>query len=418
MRIMLVDDEPVILEGLKRIIGREKAEWEVAAAVTSGEEAIEALPALQPDVVVTDIRMYEVSGLDLAAYVRRHLPDTLVILLTGHADFSYAQQAISLGAFEYLLKPSRYTDIIACLLRAEEVIEKRIRLRRERQRLRTHFQSDLAGLQEALLRNLALGQTKLGDDTDMELERLSINRKCFGVLHCLLMPASPPHADPPGSRGKADFIARLKAGFQSALLHEGDKAVSFIFALDDEAPWERAQLIKKLEQVDAMPEKEAGIMPFYGCGSLKTRAEELFESRGEAICAAEHALRESIQLVAFEDIPVSDDRRATPAIASAMRHIDENYQNALTLSDISKAAYLNPCYLSTRFKEETGLTLTEYTQRKRIEEAKLLLTNTDHKLFVIASRVGIPDQSYFSALFKRTTGMTPTQYRGQQSGKT
>jgi len=418
MRIMLVDDESVVLEGLKAIIDRRKTGWEIAAAVTSGEEAIAALPMTQPDIVVTDIRMYEVSGLDLAAYVRQHNPDTLVVLLTGHADFSYAQQAISLGAFEYILKPSRYADIIACLERAETAIEKRNRIRQEGQRLRTHLPSDWLNLQEALLKNLALGQTKMGDDIDTELERLSLDGKDYGVLHCMLAPAYQQHENPLKARGEGSFLSRLKEAFQTAALYEGDTAASLIFAFDNGAQWNKTQLLEKLNQVDYPSERAAGMRLFSGWGSLKKHAEELFDSRSEAIYAAEQAVKNASPLVFFEDIPVLENQGGMPAIAAAMRYIDENYQNALTLEDISKAVYLNPCYLSTLFKEDRGMTLTEYTQKKRIDEAKRLMTNTSLKLSIIASRVGIPDHSYFSALFKKITGMTPSQYRGQQPGNT
>lgn len=83
-----------------------------AAAAASAEEALARLELEQPEIVLTDIQMTGRSGLELAGDVRRLLPDSEVIILTGYDQFSYAQQAIREGAGDYLLKTSRPDEII------------------------------------------------------------------------------------------------------------------------------------------------------------------------------------------------------------------------------------------------------------------------------------------------------------------
>ena len=120
MKIILVDDEPIVLKGVSTIIEKaDRDDWRVVGQCTSAEEALALLDTAKPDVMMTDIRMNGISGLELIGLVKEKHEDMVVILLTGYADFDFARQAIKLGAFDYLLKPTRYPDILACLQKAE-----------------------------------------------------------------------------------------------------------------------------------------------------------------------------------------------------------------------------------------------------------------------------------------------------------
>lgn len=90
-----------------------------------------------------------------------------------------------------------------------------------------------------------------------------------------------------------------------------------------------------------------------------------------------------------------------------MQHISEE----ITLSDLSKLTNKNPSYLSRRFKKETHMTLKNYVNMLRINEAKALLEESEISILDIALKVGIPDQSHFSQVFKKSVGMTPRMYR-------
>ncbi len=98
-------------------------------------------------------------------------------------------------------------------------------------------------------------------------------------------------------------------------------------------------------------------------------------------------------------------------IRKAREFIRANYKKKITLSDIGKAVYISPYYLSHIFKKETGSTILEYLTRVRIEEAKRLLENSTYNTTQIAFEVGYPDQSYFCKVFKKTEGISTTEYK-------
>lgn len=98
-------------------------------------------------------------------------------------------------------------------------------------------------------------------------------------------------------------------------------------------------------------------------------------------------------------------------IGKVMEYIKDNYMHDIRLEELSMMAFLSPTYFSRLFKEHTGLTVSEYTQRIRVEEACRLLTQTDKKVIEIAGEVGYKDIKFFNKVFKRNTGKTPFEFR-------
>ena len=105
-------------------------------------------------------------------------------------------------------------------------------------------------------------------------------------------------------------------------------------------------------------------------------------------------------------------RGYSPVIRRVMINIDSDLAADLSLSRQARLLEVNPSYLSTLFKKETGLTLTEYVTRKRIDQAIFLLNSTNMQIQTVAAYCGIPDLCYFTKTFKKLVGMTPTEYRG------
>ncbi|MFR5601138.1 MAG: response regulator [Lachnospiraceae bacterium] len=124
-QVVIVDDEPIIVEGLTKVVPWEKYGCQVAATAGSGKEGLEVIRDRRPDLVFTDISMPGVNGLNMLAALRREFPDMLVSILTGYRDFDYAQAAIRLGVVRFLLKPSNMTEI-------EEAVETMVRKARSR----------------------------------------------------------------------------------------------------------------------------------------------------------------------------------------------------------------------------------------------------------------------------------------------
>ena len=117
-RVMLIDDEPLIVEGLRKVVRWEDFECTVVATAEDAEKGAELIRTLKPDILFTDIRMPGVDGLTMLAGLRSEFPDLQVTVLTGYRDFAYAQEAIRLGVARFLLKPSKMDEIreaLACM---------------------------------------------------------------------------------------------------------------------------------------------------------------------------------------------------------------------------------------------------------------------------------------------------------------
>ena len=105
LRIMLVDDERYTIEGLISMLDWNRFEGELAGTASSGEEALKLLESIRPDVIISDIKMGGMNGIELARQVHEKQEQIQMILLTAHGEFEYARQAIRYGVIDYILKP-------------------------------------------------------------------------------------------------------------------------------------------------------------------------------------------------------------------------------------------------------------------------------------------------------------------------
>jgi len=159
-RIMIVDDEPIVLDSLKTFPWDEY-NCQVILWADSGDMVLEHLETQRPDILISDIRMPGLNGLDLAKDVKKRSPDTEIILLTGFAEFEYAKQAISLGIHQYLLKPFRFEDIEHALKSCLDVLEKRERQRSQQAMIQTQLETIYPLLTEQVYQDLLEGH--IGD---------------------------------------------------------------------------------------------------------------------------------------------------------------------------------------------------------------------------------------------------------------
>ena len=105
LKLVIVDDEPILLQGLMETYDWKSMGFEVVGTAQSGEQAIRVIRETRPHVVLTDIRMKQISGLMVMEEIQKTDLDCLFIVLSAYRDFEYAQQACDLGAYAYLLKP-------------------------------------------------------------------------------------------------------------------------------------------------------------------------------------------------------------------------------------------------------------------------------------------------------------------------
>jgi two-component system response regulator YesN len=130
--VMIVEDQPNFRKGLRMYIENHSPGWTVIGEAANGQEALERMADNPPDLVLTDIRMPVMDGLQLAERISRNKWDVSVVIITGYKDFEYAQAAIQYGVLDFLIKPCTDSDISGVLVKAYEKLRDD-RLRREKQ---------------------------------------------------------------------------------------------------------------------------------------------------------------------------------------------------------------------------------------------------------------------------------------------
>ncbi|NOU98905.1 response regulator [Paenibacillus planticolens] len=153
-KLILVDDEEDVREGAVREVNWEAIGFEVLEKAENGREALEMVERLLPDVVVTDIQMPFMNGLQLAEAIRERFPTIKLIILTGHDEFDYAQRAIKLHIDEYVLKPFSAQELINILLKVKGQIQEEEAHRENVQLLMEHYRKSMPVLKEKFLATL------------------------------------------------------------------------------------------------------------------------------------------------------------------------------------------------------------------------------------------------------------------------
>ena len=114
--ILLIDDEKVIRKGIKKLVEDVITGYKVVWEASNGSEALEILTIEVPDIIITDIRMPSMNGIDFIRFSKEKLPSTPIIVISGHDDFIYVREALKLGVKDYLLKPISRSDLANILL--------------------------------------------------------------------------------------------------------------------------------------------------------------------------------------------------------------------------------------------------------------------------------------------------------------
>lgn len=156
-RIILVDDEEEVRKGIIRKIDWENLGFQVVGDAENGEDALEKIEQLEPDVVMTDIRMPYMDGLTLCSRIRQKYPSVKILIFSGFDDFEYAQTAIKLNVTEYILKPVNVEELTEILNRVRDNLDEEIEQHRNVSLLRESYRSSLPILRELFLNDLVRG---------------------------------------------------------------------------------------------------------------------------------------------------------------------------------------------------------------------------------------------------------------------
>ena len=164
-KVLLVDDEVEVIEAIEHKIHWDMLGFEVAGNATNGVKALELAEKLQPDVVITDIKMPYMDGLELSRRLNDDFQNIHIIIFTGFDEFEYAKEAVHLEVDEYMLKPINALELSDCLKRLKNNLDKEREEKLNVEKLENYFLDSLPLLQTNLFVSLIEGRI---NDTDYE----------------------------------------------------------------------------------------------------------------------------------------------------------------------------------------------------------------------------------------------------------
>ncbi len=374
-RFFLVEDEYIVREGIKNKIDWASLGLEFVGEAADGEVALSSIEKTKPDIVMTDIKMPFMDGLELSRRVKEEFPETEIIILTGYADFEYAREGMKIGIAQYLTKPVKPDEITDAL---KEVIKK-IDDREETENKR---REQMLQREERLKEYYASMNMPAAEDT-LDMNEIDIKQIDRVRLQEYLKLGDKSEAD--------DFIAETFDSLATSAMH------SLIF---------RQYIIMDTyfcvcDFVEGLGEDRSKIEQPDAVSNAMSDVESTKEYFTRIIKMALE-MRDNKSFNKYEDI-----------VSRTRAFVSEHYNDPdMSLNMAAEAVGFSPNHLSSVFSQQTGQTFIKYLTDYRMDKAKELLRCTPLRAIDIAAQVGYEDSHYFSYLFKKHTGVTPSQFRG------
>ena len=162
-KVFLVEDEIVTREGIRDNVDWKSARCEFCGEASDGETALALIESSKPDILITDIKMPFMDGLQLSKIIRKHMPWIKIIILSGHDEFEYAQAALKIGVTEYLLKPISSEDLNNALEKITLLLDQESKEQKSFIQLQKEAEGNLATLREKFLLRLVMGGVSSAD---------------------------------------------------------------------------------------------------------------------------------------------------------------------------------------------------------------------------------------------------------------
>ena len=360
--VVIIDDEPWTREVVKHLGRWKELGLTIAGEASDGDLGLQMVRELQPDIILTDVRMPYLNGIELIRTLRDENNDAQVIFFSGYDDSAYIRSALRLGADDYLLKPIKPNELNE---RLEQCVEARKRRAAEQNKsgaamtkapgfIDTAWAKPFYVLCEALQLALQSGDVPAVEKKLAEIRALIVQNE----------------GDEPRSSSLIQVYYALMGTLQRFISSSG-YSVDEVFGKNDTA----------------------------------------FVFGRESTCAALFRFTRELLLVAIER--VSDlTRNSTKLNLEAVRDFaKESYTRGITLEETAAHFFVTKEYLSKVFKMKFGEGFTEYVTKLRMERALRLMCEYDIAIKDIGPAVGYLDTAHFYRVFKKHFGFTPGQMR-------
>lgn len=364
LKLILVDDEEDVREGLMEQIHWETYGYIVTDRAENGQEAMEMIERSRPDVVVTDIQMPFMDGLQLAEWIRENYPLTKVIILTGYDEFEYARKAITLQIDEYVLKPFSSQELVQILLKVKEQIEAEVAQTENIHLLRAHYARSLPILREMFLAELMTTRMSL-EDIRMKCETFNLSLTEGAYLTAVISPDTSPSCSEANTENSRETVS-LRNGNNRNLqlfavrniadeLSDSDRNLVFIAGEevilithgDLNAECLTKQTFQLLEVIREKVEKYLKLTVTIGASAIRNTPESLYLSYQEARQAVDYRLvHGNNRVIWIEDVEAS--RASKPVIT-----LDERNEQRLIRSIKVGTEEERRLVISSMFEEQT-----------------------------------------------------------------
>jgi YesN/AraC family two-component response regulator len=452
VKICVVDDESAVRSGIIYKLNSLKKNVEVFDT-GFGYSAFNLIMSIRPDVVITDILMPELDGLELLRQIKHHLPATRVVLLSGYSEFEYARKALEHGAMNYLLKPVDPAKLLELIMIVEQ---------EEKNKLDHDFHRHIAHLSEqsGVVDVLEIGQTELWFDTNTP-KRILLNWELDNLKRALEEPLilvfkyMGLYGAIVGCTWHEKETFTTGSQFARALLNKmgSYEELRFWGSETDLRQWGGEQQLKQAANIRHSILQHVKELNVSGLERLLGSYMELLQSfsmqqvRKECaflIAAIDEALTTKYDINVVEEDKLAywiswvnqhkdwndlkgqlekfvlggvkalaELEQIQPGdIIEKVMHIVSRHKGAdINLESVASQLYIHPVTLSRIFKQQTGENFIRYVVRQKMKQAEKLLLESDKKVGVIAEEVGYTDYKYFSVLFKQNYSLSPTEYR-------
>ncbi len=426
--VLIVEDEMLIRVGLKNLINWSGLGMTIVGEAQDGNQGLELYHRKKPDVILTDIKMSGMDGIEMIRQIRQQDTRTRIVVLSSYEDFSLVRDAFVLGISDYILKLK---------MMPEEMERVMCKVCDELKQDRAQAEIDNAGRrqeeEEARARVKAKSYIVDGACTPEEFrglaERLRISEQelCVSVLEILPSAQKQRTTDRQHTGRIGQIVLNL---IQTLLLEYGEgevwqeKETRYLIVQSfpkAESIREKRELCEAvIERIRTAVQSCVNRKPVCGVSGFADSYQELNRLYTEALWALETALLQEEPWGFYGDRQ-SGEKEAEPVrreVAEALVYIQLHYADEdLSLPKVAREVAIHKDYLSKLFKKETGIGFSDYINLHRIKKARELLETTSMRSYEIARRVGFQDETYFCRVFKKIMGMGANEYRRKEKDK-
>ncbi len=354
-KVMIVDDMEVLRRDVKRLkLWGEPSGFIVTEEAKDGWEALKKLEANSIDLVITDIKMPNMDGIELLQNISEKQLCPFTVLLSDYTEYHYAKQGFLYGAFDYLAKPIEEKELTKLLIRIKNQLSEKIR---QEQKLQA-----LQGIAEEAL--------FIADDTKQVIALIQTG-------------------DPKAALFSSNLIDKIGVYCNS------DRSKTLI-ALQHAVHEIMCAILQTHEWIER----------FLDVNALKTVDYSTCKTQNEMKIQAMAVLEKLITII-NQLMGCHNCKIVKQACEHTLKHIDED----ISVKRLSEKLFVNKSHLSETFKQQLGITVLEYITMVKMERAKKLLHEGHLKNYQIAEMLGFQDNEYFGRLFKKHTGVLPKDYR-------